>query len=186
VGADFVFGYKRSGNVQLLKKLGTELKFAVHGMSAVSLDGKAVSSTWIREQIAAGDLDAVSQMLGRSYSIAGTVTRGDALGKDLGFPTANLDTTGLALPPNGVYMAHARFDSQTRQAVVNIGFRPTVAQAQPQLRVEAHLLNFDGDFYGRELELVFVEKLRDERKFPSVVDLQAQIARDIQNARSRF
>jgi riboflavin kinase/FMN adenylyltransferase len=186
VGADFVFGYKRSGNVQLLKQLGAELKFAVHGMAAVSLDGKAVSSTWIREQIAGGDLDAVSQMLGRSYSIAGTVIRGDALGKGLGFPTANLDTSGLALPPNGVYIALARFDSQTHQAVLNIGFRPTVAQPQPQLRVEAHLLNFDGDLYSRELELIFIEKLRDERKFPSVADLRTQISRDIANARSRF
>jgi riboflavin kinase/FMN adenylyltransferase len=186
VGADFVFGYKRSGNVQLLKQLGAELKFAVHGMAAVSLDGKAVSSTWIREQIAAGDLDVVSQMLSRSYSIAGNVIRGDAVGKELGFPTANLDTSGLALPPNGVYMALARFDSQPHQAVVNMGFRPTLAQPQPQLRVEAHLLNFEGDLYGRELELIFVEKLRDERKFPSLTDLRTQISRDIQNARSRF
>src|SRR5207248_420705 len=107
VGANFVFGLKRGGNVELLKKLGAELKFAVHGLAAVSLDGKAVSSTRIREAIARGDLDAVSQMLGRAYSLAGTVVRGDELGRKLGFPTANLDAAGLALPPHGVYAVHA-------------------------------------------------------------------------------
>src|SRR5258706_10095012 len=90
VGANFVFGHNRGGNVELLKKLGAELKFTVHGLAAVSLDGKAVSSTRIREAIARGDLDGASQMLGRSYSLAGTVVRGDGLGRQLDFPTANL------------------------------------------------------------------------------------------------
>src|SRR5882672_1066484 len=106
VGANFVFGHKRGGNVALLKKLGQELNFTVHGLAAVALDGQPVSSTRIREAIQAGDLDSASQMLGRAYSLAGTVIRGDRVGHELGFPTANLDTTGLALPPNGVYAVH--------------------------------------------------------------------------------
>ena len=186
VGADFVFGYKRSGNVALLKQIGAELKFAVHGLAAVSLDGKSVSSTWIREAIQAGELDAASQMLGRAYSLAGTVTRGDGLGRRLGFPTANLEAPGLALPPRGVYAVHAAFEGRTHRAVLNLGYRPTLENEAPQLRVEAHLLDFQGDLYGRELEIIFLQKLRDERKFASLEALRAQIASDIQSARSCF
>jgi riboflavin kinase/FMN adenylyltransferase len=186
VGADFVFGCKRSGNVALLKRLGAELNFAVHGMAAVSLEGKSVSSTWIREAIQTGELDSASQMLGRAYSLAGAVIRGDGLGRQLGFPTANLDTTGLTLPPKGVYAVLAETGGETCRAVLNIGHRPTLQNPAPQLRVEAHLLDFKGDLYGRELELVFVEKLRDEKKFKSLEALRAQIGRDIQEAQKRF
>ncbi len=186
VGADFAFGYKRSGNVDLLKRIGAELRFVVHGMAAVSLDGKAVSSTWIRELITSGELDAASQMLGRAYSISGLVVPGDKLGRDLGFPTANLDTTGLVLPPSGVYAVQAILENHAHQAVVNIGARPTLGRPKSQLRVEAHLLDFSAELYGKELELVFVEKLRDERKFSSLAELREQIARDTQAARLCF
>ena len=186
VGADFVFGHKRSGNVALLKSLGQELRFTVHGVAAVSLDAHPVSSTRIREAIRAGNFDAASQMLGRAYSIAGQVKRGDQLGHKLGFPTANLDTTGLLLPPNGVYAAHATVGGKSHRAVLNIGVRPTVNQPKTQPRVEVHLLDFSGELYGQELEVILAEKLRDERKFPSLDELKAQIARDIAEARKRF
>jgi riboflavin kinase / FMN adenylyltransferase len=186
VGANFVFGYKRGGNVELLKKLGGELKFSVHGLAAISLDGKTVSSTRIREALRAGDLDAASQMLGRAYSIAGPVIEGDKLGRKLGFPTANIDPTGLALPPSGVYAIHALTGGKTHRAVLNIGTRPTLGNPNPPLRVEAHLLDFHGELYGQELEIVFAEKLRNEIKFPSVDELKAQIARDIERAKSVF
>jgi riboflavin kinase/FMN adenylyltransferase len=186
VGANFVFGHKRGGNVELLKKLGAELNFTVHGMAAVSLDGQAVSSTRIRAAIRAGDLDSVSQMLGRAYSVAGTVVRGDGLGQQLGFPTANLDTAGLALPPHGVYAVHAEAEGRTCRAVLNIGHRPTLQNPSPQLRVEAHLIDFAGDLYGQEVELVFVEKLRAEKKFGSLGELRHQIAQDILDAQMRF
>jgi len=185
VGGNFTFGHKRGGNVALLRTLGAELGFAVHGMAALSLDGKIVSSTRIRECIRAGNLDAASQMLGRVYSLAGTVIRGDQLGRKLGFPTANLNVAGLLLPPTGVYAAHVALPRRLR-AVVNIGVRPTVDPSAQQTRVEAHLLDFSGDLYGAELELEFVEKLRDEKKFPSVAALQDQIARDIAAARRIF
>jgi riboflavin kinase / FMN adenylyltransferase len=186
VGSNFTFGHKRAGNVNLLRTLGVELRFTVHGMAAVSLDGKVVSSTRIRETIRTGHLDAASQMLGRAYSLAGTVIRGDQLGQKLGFPTANVDATGLVLPPNGVYTVHAIVQGRTHRAVVNIGSRPTLQNPAPQLRVEAHLLDFQGDLYGQELELTFLEKLRDEIKFPSIEALKEQIARDIEEAKSRF
>jgi riboflavin kinase/FMN adenylyltransferase len=186
VGADFVFGHKRSGNVPLLKKLGEELKFTVHGMGEVSLDGQVVSSTRIREAIRAGGFDAASQLLGRAYSIAGEIIHGDQLGHQLGFPTANLDTTGLLLPPNGVYAAQASVSRRTFRAVLNIGLRPTVKNPTPAPCVEIHLLDFSGDLYGQELEITFAAKLRDEQKFASLDELKAQIARDIAEAKRIF
>ena len=183
VGADFVFGRKRSGNVTLLKKLGAEIGFQVHGHAAVSLDGELVSSTRIREAIRAGNLDAASQMLGRPYAICGTVLSGDKIGAQLGFPTANLDAANLILPPNGVYAGYTKIDGKFFRAALNIGVRPTVA-AKPQLRVEAHLLDFSGELHGRELEVEVGAKLRDEQKFSSREALQAQIARDVAAVRA--
>jgi len=186
VGSNFVFGHKRSGNVELLKRLGAELRFVVHGMAAVSLDGKAVSSTRIREAIARGDLDGAGQMLGRTYSLSGKVIPGDGVGRKLGFPTANLEVAGLALPPGGVYAIHAEVEGQAFRAVLNIGHRPTRNQPAPVLHVEAHLLDFTGDLYGKDLEVVFVDRLRDEKKFNSMDELRDQIGRDIEAARGRF
>ncbi len=186
VGADFVFGHERSGNVALLEKLGDELGFTVHGLAAVSLDNQIVSSTRIREAIRAGNLDAASQMLGRPYAISGRVVAGDGVGRKLGFPTANLDAAGLVLPPNGVYVGFAKIWNKPQPVALNIGFRPTLATGGPQLRVEAHLLDFSGDLYGRELEIEIGEKLRDEQKFGSLEELKAQIARDVAGAKRRF
>ena len=186
VGADFVFGHKRSGNVALLKTLGAELGFQVHGLAAVALDGQTVSSTRIREAISAGDFDAASQMLGRAYSLAGKVIRGDQFGHQLGFPTANMDTTGLLLPADGVYTAHAVAAEKTFRAVLNIGLRPTINQPTAQPRVEVHLLDYSGELYGEEMEVTFAAKLRDEQKFPSLDELKAQITRDIADAKRRF
>jgi riboflavin kinase/FMN adenylyltransferase len=178
VGADFVFGHRRSGNVALLKKLGAELNFQVHGMAELALDGQTVSSTRIREAIRAGDLDAAGQMLGRPYGICGRVVPGDKIGRQLGFPTANLDVTNLVLPPNGVYAGGTEFNGRLHPVALNIGTRPTLA-AGPQLRVEAHLLDFSGDLYGAELEVEIGVKLRGERKFRSPAELREQIARDV-------
>jgi len=179
VGADFVFGHRRSGDVALLKRLGAELGFAVHGLAAVSLDGQMVSSTRIREAIRAGNLDGASQMLGRPYAVAGRVQEGDRIGRQLGFPTANLDVAGLVLPPEGVYAGLTVVKRRRYQVALNIGWRPTVVSAAPLLRVEAHLLDFDGDLYGAELEVEIGERLRAEKKFASTAELRAQIERDI-------
>lgn len=186
VGADFVFGHQRSGNVALLKRLGAELGFVVHGIAAVSLDGEVVSSTRIREAVRAGDFDAASQMLGRAYSLASVVIHGDQLGRQLGFPTANLDPTGLLLPPSGVYAAHAGVGKTNHRAVLNIGHRPTLNCPIPELRVEVHLLDFTGDLSTREMEVTFAARLRDERKFASLDELKVQIARDIEEAKKRL
>ena len=186
VGSSFTFGHRRSGNVPLLQQLGRELSFAVHGLSAVALDGEVVSSTRIREAVRAGRLNRAAEMLGREYSLSGVIQRGDQLGRQIGFPTANLEVTGLLTPPTGVYAMHAYLEGKRHRAVVNIGHRPTVANTTPELRVEAHLLDFTGDLYDRELELTFVEKLREEQKFDSLDQLRAQIARDIAAALEKF
>jgi riboflavin kinase/FMN adenylyltransferase len=186
VGADFVFGHKRGGNTQLLGALGRELNFTVHGMAAVSLDGQAVSSTRIRDAIRVGNFDDASQMLGRAYSLAGTIIRGDEVGRKLGFPTANVDFKGLIIPPTGVYSAHVTVRGERHRAVLNIGRRPTLEMPDPQLRVEVHVLNFEGDLYGQEMEVEFVKKLRDEKKFASVEELKAQISHDVAEALLSF
>ena len=186
VGSEFTFGHKRSGNVALLKQLGAELKFIVHGLAAVSLDGEPVSSTRIREAVRTGDLDSASQMLGREYSIAGSVIRGDQLGRKLGFPTANLEVAGLILPPNGVYAVHARVAGREHRGALNLGLRPTLASPTPRLQCEVHLLDFAEEIYGEELELTFATKLRDEQKFPDLAALQSQIHLDLAAARACF
>ena len=186
VGVNFTFGHKRDGNVELLRTLGQALGFHVHGLQAVSLDGQAVSSTRIRAAVRDGRLDDAGQMLGRTFAIEGTVIEGERQGRELGFPTANLETDGLVLPPNGVYAAHARLGQAAHRAVLNIGLRPTLAKPEPTLQVEAHLLDFDGDLYGQVMEIEFVEQLRDERRFGSAGELAAQISRDIEHARTLF
>lgn len=186
VGRNFSFGYKRGGNVALLEKLGQQFHYKVHGLSALSLDGEVISSTRIRAAVQAGHLDAASQMLGRTYALAGVVARGDQIGQQIGFPTANLDIRGLMVPPNGVYAAHARCHDVIRRAVVNIGIRPTISGGDAALRVEAHLLDFHGDLYEQEVELAFIAKLRDEQKFPSLLALKEQINRDIAAAQQLF
>jgi riboflavin kinase / FMN adenylyltransferase len=186
VGSTFHFGWKRSGNVALLETLGAELRFQVRGLSAVSLDGEVVSSTRIREAIRAGQLDAAGQMLGREYSLCGIVQRGDGLGRKLGFPTANIDATGLVVPPSGVYAVHCSTAGKSHRAVLNIGYRPTLQSPAPELRVEAHLLDYNGDLYEQELEITFIDKLRAEQKFPSLDHLREQIAQDIRAARALF
>jgi len=184
VGSSFTFGFKRGGTVATLQNLGAESGFAVHGLASVALDGTTVSSTRIRELVRAGDLDAASQMLGRPYALAGCVIPGRRIGRTLGFPTANLDTAGLVLPPNGVYAALASVDNTTQRAAVNIGSRPTIESSEQHATVEAHLLDFQGDLYGKELELTLTAYLRNECAFASSQTLKEQIARDVAQARA--
>ena len=183
VGETFMFGRRRSGNVALLKTMGAELGFAVHALPDVSLDGHAVSSTRIREAVRSGQFEAASRMLGRTYTLNGPVIAGARLGRQLGFPTANLNVAGILVPPPGVYAADALVDGKSHRAAVNIGHRPTVYAAEGGLCVEAHLVDFSGDIYGQEIELTFLKKLREERKFPSAAALQQQIKRDVTAAR---
>jgi len=184
VGSELTFGHQRSGNVALLRRLGEELGFVVHGLSALALDGLPVSSTRIREAVRAGDFVAAGQLLGREHALAGPIIRGDQLGRQLGFPTANLEVAGLALPPNGVYAVRVRMGGRNLLGALNIGLRPTLASPAPSRQCEVHLFDFAEDIYGAELEVTFVARLRDEQRFANVGALQAQIARDIDAART--
>ena len=186
VGSNFTFGHKRGGNVDLLRTLGKEMNFQVHGLASVALDGQPVSSTRVREVIRVGDFDSANQMLGRPYCLCGRIVQGDGIGRKIGFATANMDVAGLALPPTGVYAARAQVMDKSYGAAVNIGYRPTLSSPVPKLQVEAHLLEFSGDVYGETMELTFVKKLRDEQKFPSATALHDQIAKDIEVARKAF
>jgi riboflavin kinase/FMN adenylyltransferase len=188
VGEGFQFGHHRSGNVDLLRHLGSELGFNVHVAPAVALGGEVVSSSRIRQCLRAGQLEHVGELLGRPYALAGTVRQGDQLGRELGFPTANLDVTGLELPPHGVYAARVRRVARGGEhpAVLNLGVRPTLARREGELRFEVHLLDFDADLYGEELEVTFVQHLRAERHFAGLQQLREQIIADVASARGRL
>jgi riboflavin kinase/FMN adenylyltransferase len=186
VGQNFVFGRNRSGSVESLRHMGAELGFQAHGLPAVTWAGMPISSTRVREAIRRGDLALAREMLGRPWVLQGMVSRGDGLGRQLGFPTANLEVGGLVLPPHGVYAATAssgELAAECFKAVVNIGYRPTLGQAHPSLRVEAHLLDFDGNLYGETLDLTLHRVIRAETKFPSLDALKQQIAIDVAAAR---
>ena len=183
VGQDWRFGYDRSGDLKALRQIGAARGFAVNGVPPLHLDGKLVSSTLIRSLIEAGRLEEASAFLGRPFSLMGRVEYGQQLGRTLGFPTANVACDDLQLPPSGVYASRATLSGQTWPAVANLGFRPTVTGTEKVLRLEVHLLRYIGpEFYGENLEVAFVRRLRGEEKFESVSALTVQIARDAQRA----
>ncbi len=183
VGYTWSFGHRREGNIHLLMEMGQEHDFAVYGVPPLKIEAQVVSSTLIREAVSNGDFAKAAQFLGRDYTVFGTVIEGQKLGRQLGFPTANVDVENEQLPPLGVYAVEARIDTQWIPGVANLGRRPTVAAAaDPSL--EVHLLDWNGDLYGKDLEVRFIRHLRSEMKFSSLDELKAQIARDIVAARS--
>jgi riboflavin kinase/FMN adenylyltransferase len=183
VGHEWAFGKNRRGNLDLLKKLGAEMNFEVVGVPPVRANGEVVSSTAIRKAIEHGDFAKAAAMLGREYTILGTVTRGDSLGKKIGFPTANLSAHSEQFPPNGVYAAAARMADGTYRGVINLGLRPTVTSAKSERVLEIHLFDFDRDIYGRDVEVRFLKFLRPEKKFENLDALAQQIRRDVEQAR---
>jgi riboflavin kinase/FMN adenylyltransferase len=184
VGQGFHFGHRRSGNVALLRLLGRELGYITHAAAPIHVGAERVSSTRIRTTLREGRLAVVAELLGRPYALSGPVMHGRELGRTLGFPTANIDITGLEVPPNGVYAARVHFHGTCYPAVLNLGVRPTVDAAPSQPQLEVHLLDFAGDLYGTELEVEFVRQVRPERRFPSLEALRAQITEDVKSART--
>jgi|FLYL01.1.fsa_nt_gi riboflavin kinase/FMN adenylyltransferase len=178
VGRDFRFGRDRTGDTALLGRLGEELGFRVETVDMVTVaHGEIVSATRIRAYVAAGDVEAAARLLGRPFELRGRVIRGDARGRTLGFPTANLHVPArMAIPADGVYAVWAVVGDQTHPAMANIGVRPTFGVSART--VEAHLLDFDGDLYGKVLRLRFVARLRDEKAFASVEELIDQLEAD--------
>lgn len=181
LGFDQRFGHMAAGDFSRATVWGVRHGVEVRRGPEVDRAGTKVSSSAIRMAIAGGRLDDAAAMLGRPPSLLGTVVHGDGRGGRIGVPTANLDLHHELVPPRGVYLCGATVDGKTYKAVVNIGVRPTFGGGRAET-VEAHLLGFSGDLYGRDLELVFVKKLRDERKFDSPEALVAQIRADIAEA----
>ena len=183
VGHEWSFGKNRRGNLDLLETLGDKSAFHVVGVPAVRANGEVVSSTAIRQAIEKGDFAKAAAMLGREYTILGTVTRGDDLGKKIGFPTANLSAHSEQFPPNGVYAAEARIDGEWHRGVVNLGVRPTVSSGKSERVLEIHVFDFDRDIYGQNVEVRFVKYLRPEKKFKNLDALVEQIRQDVEQAR---
>jgi riboflavin kinase/FMN adenylyltransferase len=187
VGEDFVFGHQREGNLELLQAMGSELGFAAHGVTELTQGGERISSTRIRRALGEGKTAEAAEMLGRPYSIAGTIARGDRMGQKLGWPTINVVSENKLLPSDGVYAARVYFPSYpaTFDGVTNIGTRPTVYENYQRV-VESHILDFKANVYGQRVELQFLKRLREERIFNSVMDLSAQIGRDVEATREYF
>jgi len=183
IGHDHGFGRGRAGDMRLLQQLGAQRGFAVDVVPAVSVDGREVSSTLIRRALAGGDLATAARLLGRPYSMTGTVIRGVARGRELGYPTINVavpDPRKL-LPPDGVYAARVEWAGGTAGAMMHIGPRPTFAEAGRSL--EAHLFDRGEDLYDRVVKITWVARLRDVREFGSAEALRRQLERDAAAAR---
>lgn len=183
VGADFRFGHRRAGDVALLQTLGAQLGFQVHTLEVVEAEGGRVSATRIRELLAAGEFAQGAQLLGRPFTIGGRVVRGNRVGRQLGYPTANLRLGRRVAPVQGIFAVRVHgIDAQPMPGVASLGVRPMFDGREPLL--EAHLFDFDGDLYGRRIEVEFVAKLRDEGKFASLEALKGQMDRDAAEAKT--
>jgi len=183
VGHDWSFGRDRAGDLALLKRMGDEMGFDEIGVPAVRVDGEIVSSTQIRAAVEAGEFEKAARLLGRPYSILGTVVRGDGLGRQLGYPTANLSAHNEQFPPNGVYAVEALLGARAHGGMVNVGVRPTISTASGERVLELHLFDFEGDLYGKDVEVFFHRFLREEQKFGTLEELLGQITSDAEQAR---
>jgi riboflavin kinase/FMN adenylyltransferase len=185
IGEDFALGHDRVGDRNFLAEHGQAEGFQVHVVAPVFMGGEVVSSTRVREALRSGDVARVESYLGRPFALPGKVVSGAGRGKGLGIPTANLEIwEQRAYPRSGVYATFASIkgDPQRWKTVTNIGIRPTFENNQSQAVVEAHLLNFEGDLYSKQMQLEFIARLRDERKFENAEALLARISRDIHRA----
>ena len=185
VGANFLFGHDRAGNFSVLRSLGARYGFRAEKIDPVRYKDFVVSSTRIRRLVAEGRVDEAGALLGHHYFVDGTVQRGAGRGRELGFPTANLQTANELPPPAGVYATTATIEGIVYPSVTNIGMRPTFGDVQHPV-IETHIFDFSRDLYGTTVRLSFVQRLRDERAFPDVDALRAQIEADCRGARRLF
>jgi riboflavin kinase/FMN adenylyltransferase len=185
IGQNFALGRGREGNPVRLEEIGRELDYSIEVFPHLALGEKVVSSSVLRSHLFEGAVDLAAQGLGRYYAVSGEVIHGDGRGHSLGIPTANLPTSPeKMLPGIGVYAGWAIVDNQSWKAVANIGYRPTFEDIMSTARLEVHLIDFQGDLYGRTMRFEFAMRLRGEQRFPSIQLLLSQIEQDIQSARS--
>ena len=184
VGDDFKFGHNRVGDIQLLRSMGPKLGFELEDKNTIALADTRISSSLVRENLAAGKFDKVQTLLGRPFEISGRVFHGDKKGRTIGFPTANISFNRRIPPILGVFVVTARIGDRSWDGVANVGHRPTVKGLRDQL--EVHLFDCDEDLYGQRLTVRFLAKLRDEQKFTSLDALKHQISLDVQQAKQFF
>ena len=184
IGYDFALGKNREGNAQRLAELGRDMGYTVDVIPALGDESGVISSTEIRKLISVGNVTEAAKLLGRNYSLSGPVVHGDGRGRRINIPTANIEyPTAKILPPNGIYACWARLGPDRFMAATNIGINPTFTPDKRTVNVEAHLLDFHRDIYGKTVTLEFVSRLRDEMKFDSVGALVEQIHADIEQTR---
>lgn len=184
IGYDFALGKGREGNAARLSELGVEMGYRLEVVPAVSDESGVISSTEIRKLVAVGNVAEAAKLLGHPYGLHGPVIHGDGRGRALGIPTANIDYPRIKIiPPNGIYACWAYIGQEKFPAMVNIGINPTFTPEKQIPNVEAYLLDFDRDLYGRDLRLEFVDRLRDEVRFSSVAALLEQIRQDVARGR---
>ena len=199
VGKRFSFGRNKSGNVKRLRKLGERFSFKVHSISPLKEGKKIISSTLIRKLIMSGRLSEAKKLLGRDISILGTVTKGARRGRTLGFPTANLNLHHEAIPPSGVYIVKAKLENKKYRGILNIGFRPTFTPldskhltglsgtgGEKEPTTEVHIFGLRKSIYGKDIEVIFLKKIRRERKFKNKEHLLSRINKDIDIAKRYF
>ncbi len=182
VGADFTYGQKRAGTVEMLRAAASKAGAALHVVPQVTVDGVVVSSTKIREYVLEGRVEAAARLLSRPFDLDGLVVNGAGRGRTIGFPTANVETANELRPAPGVYAVKVQHGSNRFGGAANIGVKPTFGGTE--VSIEVHLFDFSGDLYGQRLRVQFVERLRPEKRFASVTELAGQIARDIESARA--
>jgi riboflavin kinase / FMN adenylyltransferase len=181
VGHSVSFGHNRAGNAAMMVELGREFGFDTEVVGPIKIDGLEVSSTKVREAIAAGDLRGAARLLGRYHFLRGPVVRGRERGRTIGFPTANLASETECIPPDGVYATRVILDDGAYPAITNIGMRPTFSETERS--IEAHIFDFTRDLYGTRIKLELIERIRAERKFDNADALKAQIALDLSKVR---
>ena len=187
LGRGFAFGRNREGNIELLQAASSRLGFHADEVPEVRLRGRRISSSLIREMLAAGRVNLARRMLGRPYGVEGRVVRGDERGRTLGFPTANLQPHNRVIPQRGVYVTATLIEGTWRRSVTNVGVRPTFrAGGESEPSVETYVMNWQGDLYSDVVRVRFLHRLRAERKFASVAELKAQIERDAARAARYF
>ncbi len=185
-GTDLSFGAGGKGNAALLQDLEDECGFEVKIIEKIQLLGREISSTYVREQLEAGNMPVVAKLLGRPYSIKGTVVHGNRLGRSLGMPTVNLSPPeGKLMPPCGVYYSSVLHQGKRYRSISNVGYKPTVAEKKV-MGVETYLYDFDSDVYGEEIEVSLYEFKRPEKKFENIDELKAQLMEDISAGAGRF
>jgi riboflavin kinase / FMN adenylyltransferase len=185
LGKGFAFGKNRGGNIDLLRRLSAELGFFADEVPEIRLRGTRISSSKIRELLAAGEVNLARGMLGRPYGVEGKIVHGDRRGRTIGFPTANLLPHNRVIPQYGVYATATLIEGRWRRSITNVGVRPTF-NLDTEPSIESYIFDFDGDLYGNVLRVRFLHRIRDEKKFSGIEELKAQIARDSARALDYF